>query len=123
MKTERRAAMISVPKEETFFEFLAKAITLCQEIHNDSRTPLDDAMELTPLIRQLVSCKRELHRKAFAAAVSNDEYEKAVELLKELNAAVKADLLAHRQTMKFVRKTAETAAAVLELAEKAAKVV
>jgi hypothetical protein len=115
--------MINMSKEEAFFKFLVKVIALCQEIQNDSRTPLEDALALTPLIRQLVSSKRELHRKAFTAAAVNAEYENAAALLKELNAAVKAEVLAHKQTMEFIRKTADTAAAVLKLAEKAAKVV
>lgn len=115
--------MTMAPKEEILFEMLSRVIVLCQEMQNDSRTPIEDATALTPLIRKFVSCKRELHKKACAAAAVNAEHEKAVQMLKELNGTVKAEVLAHKHTMEFIKKTAETAAAVLDLAAKAAKIV
>ncbi len=102
--------------EEIIFEKLSRAIDICQEIQNDSRTPLDDALALTPLIRELVKYKRMLREKAFTAAVVDKEYQRAIKQLKVLNQKVKAKVLAHKKTMEFVENTAEAVAAVVDLA-------
>ncbi len=108
-------------EQESLLESLSKVIDTCQEMHNDSRTPLDDALALTPHIRKLVEVKRTLRRQAFQADDVNTEYSSAMEALNVINRSVKAEILAHQQTMQFVKSAAEAAAAVLDLAIAVAK--
>ena len=108
--------MSNVSPEEVLFEKISRAIDICQEIHNDSRTPLEDAQALTPLIRNLLEYKRKLRASAFTAAGANTEYENAISALGLLNNAVKAEIIAHEQTMGFIKNTADAVTAVLDLA-------
>lgn len=110
-------------EQEVIIESLSKAIDTCQEIHNDSRTPLDDALALTPFIRKLVEGKRTLRRQAFRETDVKNEYSQAIDALNEINRTVKANILAHRQTMEFVKNTADAAAAVLDLTIAVSKLV
>jgi len=108
-------------EQESLLESLSKAIDTCQEIHNNSRTPLNDALALTPQIRKLVEAKRTLRRQAFRADDVKNEYSSAMDALNMINRTVKTDILAHQQTMQFVKSAAEAAAAVIDLAIAVAK--
>jgi hypothetical protein len=101
-------------EQEIFFERLSKAITTCQEIHNDSRTPLSDALVLTEHIRTLHRCRQALRKEAFQT--SGSQFEVAVSRLKEINDILKAEIIAHNKTMGFVTDAAMASAAVLDLA-------
>lgn len=108
-------------EQESLLESLSKAIDTCEEMHNDSRTPLDDALALTPDIRKLLEVKRTLRRQAFQADNVKNEYVSAMDALNVINRSVKAEILAHQKTMQFVNNAAAAAAAVLDLAIAVAK--
>lgn len=108
--------MSSSYSEEYFFELLSRAIDTCQEIHNDSRTPLESAELLAPIIRELVAYKREIRKKEFNVAATNLEYKAATGSLKAIVTAVKADIIEHDKTMDFINDAAKSLAAVIKLA-------
>jgi hypothetical protein len=87
-----------------------------EEVHNDSRTPLEDAIALMTPLRKLYHCRDALRRHAFTSAAAKTEYTDALAKLKVVNETVKADLIAHNQTLQFVATVATAAAAVLDLA-------
>lgn len=102
--------------EEELLERLSRAIETCQHIHNDSRTPIDDAMKLIEPIRTLVECRRVLRIKAFRAADSENKYLSAVTSLEKINNTIKAEVMARDKTLEFVENAATAAAAVLDFA-------
>jgi hypothetical protein len=108
--------MSSTFTEEYFFELLSRAIDTCQEIHNDSRTPLDVALLLTPVIRDLTAKKRELRKKQFNIAESDPDYKAATDALNVVVNTVKAKIIEHNKTMDFVTDATKALDAVIKLA-------
>jgi len=79
-----------------------RAIETCEAIHNDSRTPLDDALRLMDNIRLLHEYRRALRRTAFTQATASTEYGNALSKLTTLNNTIKARVIQHNKTMGFV---------------------
>lgn len=102
--------------QETLFERLSKAIETCQRIHNDSRTPLDDALALVEPIRTLHRCRQALRKAGFQASVNDSKFSAATSSLEKINSTLKADIMAHNRTLGFVKDAATAAAAVLDFA-------
>lgn len=101
---------------EEFLERLTRAIQTCEAIHNDSRTPVADAVKLMDHIRLLHKLRRALRRAAFEEASGSEEFTAAMASLKEINEVIKADVMRHQKTMAFVNSVAQATAAVLDLA-------
>ncbi len=103
-------------EQEAFFERLSKAIETCQRIHNDSRTPLDDAIALVEPIRKLHRCRRALRKTAFQDSINDSKFSAATSSLEKINSTLKADIIAHNRTLRFVKDAATAASAVLDFA-------
>ena len=103
-------------EQETFFERLSKAIETCQKIHNDSRTPLDDALALVEPIRTLHRCRQALRKAAFRASMNDSKFSAAIYSLEKINNTIKAEIMAHNSTLGFVKDAATASAAVLDFA-------
>jgi hypothetical protein len=102
--------------KEELLERISKCIETIQRIHNDSRTPLEDARNLVIPLRELDRCRDDLRRSVFSADSNSEKFNKAVAGLEKINNTLKADIIAHQRTMEFVGNVADTTSAVLELA-------
>jgi hypothetical protein len=103
-------------ERELLLEHLSRAIATCEAMHNDSRTPLEQAVRLMDHIRNLHRIRRALRQKAFEAATASKEYAAAIEALKKVHESIKAQVIAHGQTMAFVNAVAQATTAVIDLA-------
>lgn len=97
-------------------ERLARAIDTCQAVHNDSKTPRDQAINLMDHIRALTDERRKLREAAFASAATKPEYAVAVAALKLVNDTMKSELATHQDLMKFIGNVAKAVTAVADLA-------
>lgn len=101
---------------EECLERLSRAIQTCQAIHNDSRTPVEDALRLMDHIRTLHKFRRVLRQTSFDEATASTEFSTAIASLKVVNEKLKAEVMAHKTTMDFVNSVAQATSAVLDLA-------
>lgn len=113
--SETKTESIQYGREECL-ERLTRAIQTCEAIHNDSRTPIEDALKLMDHIRTLHKFRRALRRTAFDESTASLEFSAAIASLTVVNETLKADVMAHKTTMEFVNSVAQASSAVLDLA-------
>ena len=98
------------------FTLLRQTIEHLQEIHDDSKTPLDIATAIYPKIQELTNKERDLRGKAFNSASVDSEYKKAVEKLDAVNNITKEQAQDHANKLKTIADISNAVTAVLDLA-------
>ncbi len=101
---------------EELLERTKRALQTMQAIHNDSRTPLEDAIALMPHIRKLTDLRRALRREAYQTAAASEKFQGAILALTKVNLAIKADVIRHKRFMEFISNAATATSAVLDFA-------
>lgn len=112
--SETKTESIQYGREECL-ERLTRAIQTCEAIHNDSRTPIEDALKLMDHIRTLHKFRRALRRTSFDESTASREFSAAIASLTVVNETLKAEIMAHKTTMEFVSSVAQASSAVLDL--------
>lgn len=110
-------------EREMLLERVKRAITVIQEVHNDSRTPLDVAMALVDPLRQLTDLRRKLREAEFQIAANNPEYIAAAKALGVVTDKLAEEIAAHQEHMKFLADVAAAVDQVIKLAIAVAAVV
>lgn len=102
-------------EQEKVFELLSRTIDTCRELHEDSRTPIKEALELAEILRGLREQKRLLRTKGFNQAEVGAEYLAATSAMHKVVTTIKSEVLAHQRTMEFVNDAAAALSAVIGL--------
>ncbi len=103
-------------EQAMLIERVKRAITVMQDVHNDSRTPLDVAMKLFEPLRKLTDLRRELREAEFKLAANNPEYLAATSALNKVSSTVAAELAEHQDHMKFLADVAAAVDALIKVA-------